>query len=206
MLVEASPEQAPEASSPHRLKIAGFGRHWRLVNRAILIAAAAWALAAAAYAQTPDLARATQALAANWRPIAASDLGSAAALQSACAGAVEEIAAVDAMLPTQIDATGLARVRALRGLVVVPSGEPGSAFFFAPRELVWFSSGLGSITVLDEAQGRLALRDASGAAIRLQLGRVGGRSVLRVQPPQGAIITMLGCAPTSGGTAPSTAP
>lgn len=177
------------------------------MSRTILFAALAWALAASSVSsQAPDLARAVQALAANWRPIEAQELGSNEALRSACAGAVEEIAAVESMLPAQIDAAGLARVRALRGLVVVASGEAGSAFFFAPRELAWFTSGLGSIAVLDEAQGRLALRDAGGAAIGLQLGRVGGRPVLRVQPPQGAILTMIGCAPTSGGTAPSTAP
>ncbi len=177
-----------------------------VVMRTALLAAFAWALAGAASAQTPDLARATQALAANWRPIGAQDLGSDEALQRACAGAVEEIAAVEAMLPAQIDAAGLARVRALRGLVVVASDQPGGAFFFAPQALGWFTSGLGSITVLDEAQGRLTLHDAGGAAIGLQVGRVIGRPVLRLQPPRGALLTLVGCAPTTPTTEPSTAP
>lgn len=177
------------------------------MNRTILLAALTWALAATgASPQTPDLARATEALAANWRPIGAQDLSSNEALRSACAGAVEEIAAVEAMLPAQIDAAGLARVRALRGLVVVASGEPGGAFFFAPQALAWLTSGMGAITVLDEAQGRLSLRDAAGAVIGLQIGRVGGRPVLRVQPPQGVLLTLVGCAPTAPTTGPSTAP
>ncbi len=113
---------------------------------------------------------------------------------------------MEAMLPTQIDAAGLARVRSLRGLVVVASGEADSAFFFPPRELSWLTSGMGTITVLNESEGRLALRDAGGAAISLQIGRVGGRPVLRVQPPHGALLTMVGCAPTNAGTGPSTAP
>jgi hypothetical protein len=152
--------------------------------------------AAGAGAQTPDLARAAEALAANWRPIAPRDLGSTAAVENACAGAVEEIAAVEASLPEFLDTAGLARVRAQAGLLVVPADPPGSAFFFAPPSLPWLSSGLGVISVRDEAQGRLSLRDAAGASINLQLGRVGARAVLRVTPPEGGVLIFVGCAPT----------
>ncbi len=153
--------------------------------------------ASAASAQTPDLARAAHALAANWRPIAPRHLGSPPAVENACVGAVEEIAVLEASLPEVIDAAGLARVRAPTGLLVVPAEPAGSAFFFAPPGLPWLTSGLGVISVRDEAQGQLSLRDAAGASVNLQVGRVGGRPVLRVTPPEGAVLTFIGCAPTS---------
>ena len=166
------------------------------MRRYLLSLAIALLAAAPASAQPPDLARAVQALAANWRPIAPADLGSASAVENSCAGAVEEIATVEASLPEVLDAVGLALVRAQAGLLVVPADPPGSAFFFAPPSLPWLTSGLGLISVRDEAQGQLSLRDAAGVSVNLQVGRVGGRAVLRVSTPEGALLTFVGCAPT----------
>lgn len=159
-------------------------------------------LAPPAFAQgqapPPDPERAIRALAAVWRPIAAAELASPGAAEAACAGAIEEIAALEAMLPAELTPENLARVRALHGLVVIPAGdEPGTAFFFPPPGLPWFASGLGVIVVRDEAQGRLDLRDASGANIGLQLGHAGGRPVLRAWPAEGTISVFVGCAPTA---------
>jgi hypothetical protein len=54
---------------------------------------------------------------------------------------------------------------------------------------------MGAIAVLDEAQGLIGVRDAGGRDIGFQLGRAGQRAVLRIRPPQGALITFVGCAP-----------
>lgn len=164
------------------------------------------AASALALAQAPEPGRAAQALGANWRPIDPAGLGSPEALQSACAGAIEEIAAVEAMLPATLDAPGLARVRSPQGLVIVASDRADAVYLFAPAAMRWLGSGLATLAVLDEAQGRLALRDAGGTSFSVQIGRVGGRAVMRVQPPDGGLLTLAGCAPTTTGTEPSTQP
>lgn len=146
---------------------------------------------ASAQTQTGDVSRAMSALSAIWRPITG-----AASLQSACSGAIEELEAVEAALPPVLTPDSLARVRALRGLVVVPTGEdPATAFFFPDRSLSWFSSGVGVVTVIDEPQGFLAVRDADGHDIAVQLGNAGGSPMLRIRTPNGGgVVTYVGCA------------
>jgi len=153
-------------------------------------------IAAPAAAQTDNgqIARASHALAANWRPVTGTL--SEASIRSACAGAVEEIATVDAALPAVLNADTMARVRAPHGLLIIPAGDdPAYAFFIPPADMSWFTSGMGAIAVLNEAQGQMSVRDAGGRTIALQLGRAGGHAVLRVSPPQGALLTFVGCAP-----------
>ena len=160
-----------------------------------LLIALACLIAAPAAAQTPaDVARASGALSAVWRPVTGNL--TEASIRDACAGAVEEIAAVEAAMPRTLTPESMARVRALHGLLVIPSGDdPAWAFFIPPRELDWFTSGMGAIAVLDEAQGLIGVRDAGGRDIALQLGRAGQRAVLRIRPPEGALLTYVGCAP-----------
>jgi hypothetical protein len=157
----------------------------------------AFLLAVPAAAQdAAQVARASQALAANWRPV--SGALTEASIRTACAGAVEEIAAVEAAMPRVLTPESLARVRSLHGLLVIPSSDnPALAFFIPPAELNWFTSGLGAIAVLDEAQGLIGVRDAGGRDIPLQLGRAGQRPVMRIRPPEGGMLTFVGCAPVS---------
>lgn len=161
-----------------------------------LALACCFALSAAAQT-TPDVARASHALAAIWRPVTGTL--TEASIRTACTGAVEEMAAVDAAMPTVLTPESTARVRAMRGLVIVPSGEdPALAFFIPPASLTWFTSGIGAIAVLDEAQGLIGIRDAGGRDIAFQLGRAGERPVLRIRPPEGTLLTFVGCAPVTG--------
>ncbi len=148
--------------------------------------------------ENADVQRAATALAAIWRPV--SGPLTAASIQTACTGAVEEMAAIEAALPPVLDPDSLARVRGLRGLLIVPTGDdPAWSYFFPPLDLTWFRSGIGAIAVLDESQGLIGLRDASGRDIALQLGRAGERPVLRIRPPEGgALLTFVGCAPSAG--------
>jgi hypothetical protein len=161
-----------------------------------LFLALACLIASPAAAQTDNAqaARASAALAANWRPV--STPLTEASIRDACAGAVEEIAAVEAAMPPVITPASMARVRALHGLLIIPTGDdPALAFFIPPPELSWFTSGMGAIAVLDEAQGLIGVRDAGGRDIALQLGRAGQRPVLRIRQPQGAFMTFVGCSP-----------
>lgn len=160
-----------------------------------LLFALALCFAAPAAAQTaPDIGRAARALAANWRPV--SGVLSEAAIREACTGAVEEIAAVEAALPPELTPQSTARVRAPRGLLIIPTGDdPAWAFFIPPQELTWFTSGMGAIAVLDEGQGLIGVRDAGGRDIAFQLGRAGQHPILRIRPPVGASLTFAGCAP-----------
>lgn len=167
--------------------------------RALLVALACLACGSAAAqdaSNTPELTRATRALAAIWRPVQGELTG--AAIETACAGAVEEMAAVEAALPPVLTPESLARVRGLRGLLVVPIEDaPGQAYFFPPLDLGWFTSGLGVISVLSEAEGFLAVRDAAGRDIAVQLGRAGRQAVLRIRPPEGPVLSFVGCAPVT---------
>lgn len=163
-----------------------------------LIFALACLFAAPAAAQTnAEVERASTALSAIWRPVTGAL--SNASIQTACAGAVQEMAAIEAALPPVLTPDSLARVRALRGFLIVPSGDdPAWAYFFPPPDLAWFRSGIGAIALLDEAQGLLGVRDASGQDVALQIGRAGNHPVLRVRPPQGgAALTFVGCAASS---------
>jgi hypothetical protein len=154
------------------------------------------AAAAQDAAGSPELARATRALAAIWRPVSGGLTGPA--IDAACAGALEEMAAVEAALPPVLTPESLSRVRALRGLLIVPAeGAAGQAYFFPPRDLLWLSSGLGAISVVNETEGYLALRDAAGRDFAVQLGRAGRTAVLRIRPPEGEILSFVGCAPVA---------
>lgn len=151
--------------------------------------------AAPAAAQPGDIAGAMHRLAAIWRPIAAG--ANQEAVRAACAGAIEELAAVDAELPAELSPQNLARLRPPSGLIVIPLGdEPTGAYFFPPAALPWFASGLGAVSVVDEAHGRLSVRDAAGAEIGLQLGALGSTPALRVSSAEGEARTFVGCAPT----------
>ncbi|MDZ4689987.1 hypothetical protein [Terricaulis sp.] len=162
--------------------------------RFLFIAIACLIATPAAAQDSAQVERAAAALSAIWRPV--SGPLTAASIQTACAGAVEEMAAIEAALPPVLDPQSLARVRGLRGFLIVPTGDdPAWSYFFPPLDLAWFRSGIGAIAVLDEAQGLIGVRDASGQDIALQLGRAGEHPVLRVRPPEGgALLTFVGCA------------
>jgi len=164
--------------------------------RTLIFALACLVAAPAAAQDTADVARASNALSAIWRPV--SGPLTVASIETACTGAVEEMAAIEAALPPVLTPQSLARVRALRGFLILPSDDdPAWLYFFPSRDLAWFRSGIGAVAVLDEAQGLLGVRDASGQDIALQLGRAGEHAVLRVRSPDGAPITFVGCAPSS---------
>lgn len=151
-----------------------------------------WSAAAQTTPNQPDVATATRALSAMWRPITG-----AATVEAACAGAIEEIEAVEAALPPVVTQASLARVRALRGLLIVPTDDPQVAYFFPDRSMAWFTSGMGAIAVINEAEGFIGVRDAGGHDIALQLGRGGEHALLRVRNPEGQVLNFVGCAPTS---------
>ncbi len=161
--------------------------------RSVLIALALLAPmpAAAQAASAAEATRAARALSAMWRPIA-----DAASVDAACAGALEEIEAVEAALPPVLTQASLARVRALRGLLIVPTDDPQAAYFFPDPTMDWFASGMGAIGVISEAEGFIGVRDAGGRDIALQLGRGGEHALLRVRDPEGRILNFVGCAPT----------
>lgn len=167
----------------------------------MMIRAALFALAC--IAATPALAqdaaqteRASTALAAIWRP--APETLTQASMRSACAGALEEMAAVESAMPAVLTPTSLERVRSIRGLLIVPSGDdPAWAFFFPPSNLTWFTSGIGAIAVLDEGQGLIGVRDAAGRDIPFQLGHAGQVPILRIRQPEGGLLSFVGCAPVS---------
>jgi hypothetical protein len=162
----------------------------------LLAAFALIALPAAAQTRvvTPQDTRASQALAALWRPLPAM---TADAATTACRGAEAEIEAIEAALPPVLTQESLARVRTLRGLLVIPTDEPNMSYFFPDRSMSWFASGLGAVAMIDEGDGFIGVRDAAGTDIALQYGQAGGRPMIRVQPPQGEIQTLVGCAQTS---------
>lgn len=155
-------------------------------------------LAAPAVAQTriasPEETRASRALAAMWRPLPAM---TAEAVTAACRGAAAEIDAVDAALPADLTAENLARVHALRGILVIPTDEPNISYFFPDRSLTWFASGPGAVAMISESDGFIGVRDAAGTDIPIEYGQAGGHPVIRVQQPNGPIHTFVGCAPTS---------
>jgi hypothetical protein len=157
--------------------------------RALLFIAVLLALASPAAAQGTSV----DGLGANWRPVTAF---TAAAFDTACAGAQEELDALDAALPRVLTAESLARVRSLRGLALIPAGDvPGGVYVFAPPALGWLTSGLATVQVLDEREGFLRLTDAAGLEVALQRGTAGARPVLRVRGPDDAILNFVGCAP-----------
>jgi hypothetical protein len=161
---------------------------------ALVSCLAAPAVLAQQQASTPELSRAANALGAVWRPIERPFTGDG--VRAACAGAAEEIEALDAAMPSELTAESVARVRGLRGLHIIPlSQTPGAAYYFPPLGLTWFSSGLGSFSVISEAEGFIGLIDAAGHDIAVQIGRAGNHPILMLRPPQGEPAAFVGCQP-----------
>lgn len=164
------------------------------------------ALACAAPAKAEDtanaaeIARASQTLAAIWRPITAT---SQAALAAACAGATDDLAALDAAMPQELNNRTLAAVHVAHGLVFVPTSEnPADTFVFADSSLPWVASGIAVIKSADEDTGEVTLEDAAGTGVHLQLGHVAGQVLMRLNTPGGQSETFAGCAPTVEPTHP----
>jgi hypothetical protein len=159
-----------------------------------LFCLAAWPAAAQTPASTPELTRATQAIGAMWRPIEGPLSGES--IRAACAGAEQEMQALDAAMPAELDDESAARVRGLRGLHVVPiAATPGAAYFFPPLGMSWFNSGLGGFSVINETEGFIGVRDAGGQELAFQVGRAGNNPMLRIRRPSGEIVTFAGCQP-----------
>ncbi|MBX3429157.1 MAG: hypothetical protein KF779_06225 [Hyphomonadaceae bacterium] len=159
-----------------------------------LFCLAAWPAAAQTPAATPEITRATNALGAMWRPIEGAITGES--ISAACAGAEQEMQALDAAMPAELNDESAARVRGLRGLHIIPIAHtPGAAYFFPPLSMPWFNSGLGGFSVIDEANGLIGVRDASGQDLGFQLGRAGTHPMLRIRRPTGEIVTLAGCQP-----------
>lgn len=168
--------------------------------RAALFALACLAAAAPAAAQTPpteieQAASASRALAMLWRPVTTL---TAAEITRACNGAAEEIEAVEAAMPPVLTQESLANVRALWGLLVIPTDDPAVSYFFPDTSLGWMTSGLAVVGVIDETEGFIGVRDAAGRDIAVQIGMAGGWSVMRVRNPENQLLTFVACAPTWG--------
>jgi hypothetical protein len=93
----------------------------RALAAALVLACTAAPALAQRAGPASDVARASQALSALWRPLPVLE---ASALESACQGALEEIEAVEAALPPVLTQDSLARVRTLRGLLIIPTEDP----------------------------------------------------------------------------------
>jgi hypothetical protein len=151
--------------------------------------------ATSAGAQTnAEVERAATALSAIWRPVEGAVTPTT--INAACAGAVEEIAAIEAALPAVLTPESLQRVRGLRGMLIVPAGDvTGWLYVFPPLGVNWITPGMGRVTVVSEADGFLALQDGAGQSISLQLGRAGQWPMMRIRQPEGATLNYVGCAP-----------
>ncbi len=167
--------------------------------RAALLALACLAAVPAA-AQTPPseierAASASRALSMLWRPVTTL---TPEQITRACSGSAEEIEAIEAAMPAVLTPESLANVRALWGLMVVPTDDPAVSYFFPDMSLGWMASGLGAIGVIDEAEGFIGVRDAAGRDIAVQIGLAGGRGVMRLRNPENQLLTFVACAPTWG--------
>lgn len=142
---------------------------------------------------TPETARAMAAIGGIWRPHPGEF--SAQSVRAACAGAAEERQALDASMPSELDAESAARVRGLRALHIIPlAAQPGAAYFFPPLGLTWFTPGLGEFAVQDETQGYINVRDSAGQTLALQRVRAGNLPVLRVREPgTDRFVVFVGC-------------
>jgi hypothetical protein len=174
----------------------------------LALAALAILLAANATAQTPpgsptapanaspEVARASRALAAMWRPLTGP--ATETALASACHGAVEDMRALDEAMPDPLTSEALASLHPAHGIVFVPaSDDPGAIFIFPSADLIWFASGLGAIAAANEGTGEVSLRDAAGHTIQAVLGHAAGHAMLRLEVPGGGPATYVGCAATA---------
>lgn len=160
----------------------------------VLFCLAAWPAAAQTPAATPEIARATTAIGAMWRPVEGAL--SADSLRTACAGAEQEMQALDAAMPSELTDETASRVRGIRGLHIVPIADtPGAAYFFPPISMTWFSSGLGGFSVINEAEGFIGVRDSENHEFAFQVGRAGTHPMLRIRRPTGEIVTLAGCQP-----------
>lgn len=175
----------------------------------LIIAALALSIAANAAAQTlpplggpaptttvsPEIARASHALAAMWRPLTGP--ATEAGLASACSGATDDMRALDSAMPEELSATALAGLHPAHGIVFVPAADdPSDVFIFPSADLTWFASGLGKLVAANEAAGDVSLRDAQGHVIALTIGHAAGHSMMRLNAPAGAPVTYVGCAAT----------
>lgn len=153
-----------------------------------------FATSASAQQNSAETGRAAAALSAIWRPV--DGAVTTTSINAACTGAVEEIAAIEAALPPVLTPESLQRVRGLRGMLIVPAGDvTGWLYVFPPSSLTWITPGLGRVTVVSETDGFLALQDGAGQSVSLQLGRAGQWPLLRIRPPEGALLNYVGCAP-----------
>lgn len=168
--------------------------------RALIFALACLAAAPAAAQTTPaesqaQAARASRALAMLWRPVTALNTEQ---ITRACSGAAEEIEAVESAMPPVLTQESLANVRALWGLLVIPTDDPAVSYIFPDMSLPWLTPGLGAIGVVSEAEGFIGIRDAAGRDVAVQIGTAGGRGVMRLRNPEGQLLTFVACAPTWG--------
>lgn len=159
-----------------------------------LFCLAAWPAAAQTPAATPELTRASQAIGAMWRPLEGAVTNES--IRAACAGAEQEMQALDAAMPSELTEEAATRVRGLRGLHVIPiASRPGAAYFFPPLSMTWFTSGLGGYSVISEAEGFIGVRDAGGHELAFQVGRAGSHPMLRIRKPDGELAILAGCQP-----------
>lgn len=167
-----------------------------------LIFALAIALTTPAAAQTPpqsDTAQVARMLGAIWRPLPAAATGQQrAAAQTACVGALEEMNALNDILPEDLNSPALNAIRATRGLVIVNSADLGAAFFFPNANLSFMAPGRGSFAIADRAQGTVNLTDAAGTVTQVQLGASGGLPMMRILRADAPVLTYVGCASTEG--------
>jgi hypothetical protein len=146
-------------------------------------------------AVSPEIAGASHALAAIWRPLTGP--ATEAGLTAACTGAVEDMRTMDAAIPEQPTALTLGAIHPAHGIVFVPDAEnPAAMFIFPSADMNWLTSGEGAIGTANEATGDVSLRDAGGHTMLLTLGHAAGHSMLRLNVPNGSPVTYVGCAAT----------
>ncbi|MFT3726921.1 MAG: hypothetical protein QM759_03765 [Terricaulis sp.] len=141
-----------------------------------------------------QIAHASHTLAAIWRPITAT---TQSALTAACAGASDDLSALDAAMPQDLNNRTLAAVHVAHGLVFVPTSEnPADTFVFADTSMSWLASGVAVIKSANEDTGEVTIEDAAGTSVQLLLGHVAGQVLMRLTTPSGQNLTFAGCAST----------
>jgi hypothetical protein len=143
----------------------------------------------------PEVAHASHALAAIWRPLTGP--ATEAGLTAACSGAVEDMRALDSAMPDELSAASLAGLHPAHGIVFVPAADdPSDIFIFPSADLTWMASGLGKLDTANDGTGEVALHDAQQHSLAIVLGRAAGHSMMRLTVPTGAPATYVGCAAT----------
>lgn len=171
----------------------------RIVLLALVLGFATQAAAQIAPPQS-DMAQVARMLGAIWRPLSAAAGGQQRLMaQTACMGALEELSALNDILPEDLNSPALNGVRATTGFVIVNSADEGSAFFFPNPGLAFIASGRGRFAITDRAQGRVDLTDAAGTVTQVQLGASGGLPMMRILPPNAPPLVYVGCASTEAG-------